>query len=142
MRFTIDDLRLTRVLSFSKRFASCGLLLAVLGFATADAQDTTLEQQIVGTWAKGKSSEICIYTNGSFRSTMSEVYPKVTKTWNYKGTWEIKDGFFIYTVTNATATGSTNFEAVGSVDRCQIIKLDSLSLVCKIGDQTVAFSRK
>jgi hypothetical protein len=125
-----------------KLIASCGLLLLVLGFAMAAAQDTTLEQQIVGTWAKGKSSELIFNTNGSFLSKMSDVHPNVTKTWNYEGTWQIKDGFCVMTVTNASATGTTNLEADGSVDRAKIVNINYISLVLKFGDQTIAFNRK
>jgi hypothetical protein len=142
VRFTIYDIRFTRGLSFSKRVASCGLLLAALSCLNADAQDTELEHQIIGTWARDKSSEMIINTNGSFHSKFSTAYSSVTKTWNYYGTWQIKDGFCVMTITNASTTGATNFEAVGSIGRAKIIKLEGTSLVWKLDDQTIAFRRK
>jgi len=73
---------------------------------------------------------------------MSQVYPNLTKTWNYGGTWRVQDAFLVTTITNASANGSTNFESVGSVSRVKIIKLNSRFLILGSNDQTNYFTRK
>ena len=73
---------------------------------------------------------------------MSLVYPNITRTWNYGGTWNVQDAFLVVTITNASASGSTNFESVGSVDRSRIVKVDRLFLILETNGQTNYFVRK
>lgn len=142
MRSTIYDLRFTRGLPFGKRLAVCGLLLASLSLASADDKDAKLQQQIIGTWARDNTGEMSICTNGSIHSKYSRVYPNMTKSWNFEGTWQIRDGYCIVTTTNATAIGTTKLAPVGSTDRAKIIKLDDKSLVWEIDNETITFNRK
>jgi hypothetical protein len=117
-------------------------LFAVLSCSTTYGQDAELERQIAGTWTQGKGIEICIYTNGSFQSKIFHVKPNRTMTLNYEGTWQIKDGFCLMTITNSSGINTTNFEAAGCIDRLKIVKVDKASLVLKSSDMTMAYNRK
>jgi hypothetical protein len=73
--------------------------------------------------------------DGSFSETFHP--PKGTLT--YAGTWQIKDGILSFTVTNVS--GPEPHEAVGSVDRGEIVSVDSNHLVYKSQGQTISLSR-
>lgn len=141
MKFTICDIRFTRCLLLGKRVAWCVLLFATLNLAPADSQDAEQKKELIGSWAGGKAGEMHFYDNGTFRSKFFQISAVNTKTWSYAGIWEIKDGFCLMTVTNASASGSTNIQSIGSIARAKIVKVDSRSLVWKLDDQTIAFSR-
>jgi hypothetical protein len=113
-----------------------------LSLASADDRDTKLQQQIVGTWARGNTEELRICTNGNFHSKVSRVFPNATKTWNWEGTWQIRNGFCFMTTTNAAAIGSTNSPSVGGIDQTKITQLDSKLLILEINNQSITFNRK
>ena len=123
------------------RFMLAFALLSLL-LTACDRHDASLHKQLVGTWARGDSGVLTIDLDGSFQSRWTTVLTNVTKEWLYAGTWNVRDGFLISTVTNSETRNSTNSEAVGSVDRFRIISIDSSHLVNGIGGVTNYLERR
>jgi hypothetical protein len=97
------------------------LLLTVILFslllAGCNGQDTKIRQQIVGNWTNsGLGMSFIITSDGSFSSARPSHHNA------YEGTWLIKDGVLITTVTNATGTNLT--VKAGDVRDFKIVHLD------------------
>ena len=75
--------------------------------------------------------------DGSFSESIGHSNALVT----YQGTWFVKDGELVMTVTNAHGTGNHGAEPVGSVDRCKIIHVDDHQFICEAGGHTNTLSR-
>jgi hypothetical protein len=109
--------------------------LATSSILTAcSRRDTKLAHAVSGGWTHG-SHEITMSPDGSFSETFHP--PKGTLT--YAGIWQIKDGILIFTITNVS--GPEPHEAVGSVDRGEILSVDSNHLVYLSQGQTIRLSR-
>ena len=113
-------------------------LFASLLLLTGCSPDTKLRDQITGTWAREDTYQTTLAADGSFISQ----WTLPTKTLIYQGTWKIQDGGVVSTVTNCIAQGTTNFQAVGSVDRWVIVRLDRSDLVWSNDGQTISLKRK
>lgn len=132
-------LKAAPMLCIITRLVKCGLLLAwFLLLAGCSRRDTALSQQIVGTWTR-ESFEITLSADGSFVSQ----WTRPTSSLTYQGTWRLQDSSVVSTtVTNCTAQGTTNFQAVGSVDRWVIIRANRSDLVWSNSGQTISLKRK
>lgn len=113
------------------------LSLPLFGCSRSDAN---LQKEVVGTWALGSHTnfEMTLSPDGSFVSQ----WTTTNKSLTYGGTWKIQNGSMFATITNCIAKGYTNFEGVGSVDRYEIIRADSTSLVYSNDNQIISFERE
>jgi major membrane immunogen (membrane-anchored lipoprotein) len=101
------------------RFVLTMLTLSLL-LTACGRRDIKFGRQITGTWTNGSGRNIeTISSNGSFALTIGTINDRVT----YQGTWLIKDGEFVTTVTNAQVTGNYKAGPVGAVSRVKIVKL-------------------
>jgi len=75
--------------------------------------------------------------DGSFSESFGHSNALVT----YQGTWLVKDGELVMTVTNAHGTGNHGVEPVGSVDRCKIIHVDEHQFIYEASGHTITLSR-
>ena len=105
-------------------------------------RDASVHDRIIGSWVHGDSGEITLLPNGSFHSKWTIALTNVTQEWIYDGTWGVKEGVLISTVTNSSANNTTNSQAIGSIDRFKIIQLDSIHLAIDIGQKTNLFNRR
>lgn len=111
------------------------IILALSSSLTAcSRRDTRLTHAVSGGWTHG-THEIALSHDGSFSETFHP--PKGTLT--YAGTWQIKGGILSFTITNVS--GPEPHEAVGTVDRGEVISVDSSHLVYKSQGDTISLSR-
>jgi hypothetical protein len=119
------------------RVVLLSLLLAACGPRTPKYRNP-----LVGTWARTNDGSMTLLEDGTFHSRWTNFSAKPAADWSYDGTWEIKDGFLVCVVTNANAHNTTNAEAVGSVERYSIVRVDNNQLVTESGGQTNSFERR
>ena len=122
---------------FTLTFALLSLLLT-----GCSRRDAVLHKQLTGTWTQGDSGVLTVNSDGSFHSRWTKELTNTTKEWIYEGEWEVRDGFFITTVTKSEAQNTTNYEPVGIVDRFTVIKVDATNLVTELGGKTNYFERR
>ena len=97
-------------------------------------RDAKLTKAVIGDWTSG-IRETVWKPDGSF--TASYHYARGTVT--FTGTWQIKDGVLISTITNAV--GPEPHVAVGTVGRAKITAVDAHTLVYEAKGQTNILSR-
>jgi hypothetical protein len=128
------------------RFALSFLTLSLL-LTACSRPDAKLGRQIAGTWTRQMGNwswtNPAVFTrtispDGSFSTTIGRSNALVT----YQGTWLVRDGELVMTVTNAHGTGSHGAASpVGSVDRCKIIHVDAHQFIYESGGLTNILSR-
>jgi len=67
-------------------------------------------------------------TDGSFHFTNSYVSTNAPLTWASDGTWEVRDGFLISTITNSIGSGTDEKPQVGKTSRSKINFIDEHNL--------------
>ena len=112
-----------------------GLLLTGCG-----RHDAQLQKAIAGCWSRGLFFKMTLSPDGSFVSDCTHTNGLTYLT--YQGTWSVRDGQLISTITNCIAQDTTNFEAVGSVDRSKIVQADDSNLVYVADAQTISLKRR
>ena len=113
-------------------------LFALLLLAGCRRGDTELHDQIAGTWKGPGTFEMTLAADGTFVSQSTLPAKRLT----YQGTWKVQDGGVVSTLTNCNAEGTTNFQAVGSVEHWAILRADRTDLVWSNNGQTISFKRK
>jgi hypothetical protein len=108
-------------------------LLLLSGCSRRDAE---LREQITGIWTQD-DSEMTLAANGSFISHMADS----TNSWTFQGTWKVRNGSLVTTITNIVATTGT-FEGIGSVERYGIFRADRTDLVFSNAVQMISYKRK
>jgi hypothetical protein len=104
--------------------------------------DAELGQRVVGGWV-GPSDilEMTMSSDGSYVSK----FTRKGLDYEFDGTWKIKDGFLIMTLTANKSTNTKHTPQVGSVERFRIIHVDDQELIDEVGDggtvSTVHFRR-
>ena len=100
--------------------------------------DAKMHQQIIGSWNDGS---MIFAADGSFRARFTSDSPKWTQ--EQAGTWDVRDGFLIMTVTNSISQNEPVVVPVGHVARCQITFIDAHTLTYKStnGRETFTQSR-
>ena len=106
------------------------LALLVAGCGGRDAK---LRQQITGTWPVPPSGSMTFLAAGSFHFTNSYVSTNATLTWASDGTWDVRDGFLITTITNSIASGTDEKAQVGKTSRGKITFIDEHNLCYTVG---------
>jgi hypothetical protein len=96
--------------------------------------DSEISQKVPGSWiGKNKKFVMTITPDGSYAYGTSPTHNSVG------GTWQIRDGFFIMTITNSTAHGGQAL--VGVVSRCRVIHFDDHQFAYDMGGETFTFKR-
>ncbi|HZR19130.1 MAG TPA: hypothetical protein VFE51_17720 [Verrucomicrobiae bacterium] len=113
------------------------LFTSLLLLVGCDRRDATLREQIVGAWARD-GFEMTLAADGRYVSRWTQPAKNLT----YQGMWKIQDGDIISTLTNSVVQGTTNSQAIGSVDRWVLLRLDHNNLVWSNNGQTVYLKRK
>ncbi|HSY18256.1 MAG TPA: hypothetical protein VK815_07985 [Candidatus Acidoferrales bacterium] len=101
-------------------------------------REAKLRDQIAGTWMRDEAYEITFASDGSFVSRIS----RPTQHLTYQGVWKVDASDIVYTVTNCIAQDTTNFQAIGSVDRLAIVRIDHSDLVWSNTGQRIELKRK
>jgi hypothetical protein len=114
------------------------LLFLALALPGCDRGETKLHQELAGTWVRDSQFEMKLSADGSFVSHGAVS----NQSWTYQGTWKLRDGCLVSTLTNCIAEGTTNFERVGSVESCTIIRADATTLVFSNDNQIISLRRK
>lgn len=120
------------------------LLSASLLLLTSCGRDTTLRDEIVGTWTRETTNtttgrdlyQVRLAADGSFNSE----WILTSGSFSTQGTWKVQDGVVVSTITNCI--GTTNLHWIGSVARCVIVRLGPSDLVWSMDGQTVSLARK
>ncbi len=116
------------------RFSTASVLLGLL-VAGCGGRDKA-SQQLVGTWQyEGFSSTVS--ADGSFSSSYTSTNQAVVLV--YQGTWLVKDGELVLTITNVI--GTKLHMPVGSVDHWKIIEVSGSHLILEQGRMTNYFER-
>ena len=95
--------------------------------------DADIRQKVVGTWTVGMQSAggisikgtVTIASDGGFVSSMTIVGHDSKQEVSYEGTWQVKGGALIETVTKS----DSKMTPVGVVTRDRIISVDEYQLV-------------
>lgn len=116
------------------------LLASFLLLPACSRRDSKLHEQMIGTWTRGETFEMRLAADGTYVSQWSGRTARVT----FEGTWNVRDSVMVAKLTNCVAQGTTNFPAIGSVDRCAIIRADQTDLVYSNFEQgqTISLKRK
>jgi hypothetical protein len=109
-----------------------GLSLLLTACSRSDAD---LRRQVVGTWTREETSTMNIAPNGGYTLVARE--PNRTNL--FAGTWQIRNGVFILTLTNAPAAPGGS--RVGTVELYTIEFVDDHQLVCQQCGQTITLTR-
>ena len=139
-----------------RKFTIIGFFVALvvasglLGQHFNHSRDARLGRQIAGTWTKNVTSNRMTFSwtnpaiftrtissDGTFSESLGHRSVLVT----YQGTWLVKNGGLVMTVTNAQGTGNHAAGPVGGVDRCQIIQVDDHQFISETGGHTNTWSR-
>ena len=72
------------------------------------SRDAKLHRQVAGTWPVSPSGSMTFFPDGSFHFTNSFVVSNAILTFSSDGTWDVRDGFLITTITNSIAGGVLN----------------------------------
>jgi hypothetical protein len=119
------------------RFVLTILTLSLL-LTACGRRDVKLGRQITGTWTNSSGRYIeTISSNGSFALTIGTINDRVT----YQGTWLIKDGEFVTTVTNEQVTGNYKAGPVGAVARIKILQVTDHQFFYESGGQKIELRR-
>ena len=92
------------------------LLLALLGLllsgcAHRDARDSSLREQITGTWTQGDSAEVTFLSDGKFSSRVQ----RAESVAQYDGKWDVRDGFLVISTTRESERYAPSATKVYSV---------------------------
>ena len=101
--------------------------LALIG-SGCDSKDSKLRQQVAGTWQVPPSGSMTFQIDGSYHFTNALVSSNATMSWSGDGTWDVRDGFLITTVTNSLATNADEKPSVGVASRSKINLVDEHNL--------------
>jgi hypothetical protein len=110
-----------------------------------------------GNWAQEDSlGSLVLHSRGTFTrriygrkiqqdslpdGTSQYSIPDGTSQWTYGGTWDVKVGVLVLSISNAVARNTTNVEANGSVDNFRVSKVDGSHLVLERNGITTYFHR-
>jgi len=94
--------------------------------------DDEIRQSVIGSWmvdtrlTNGPSieGEVVIISDGSFVSKATLIVGEKRQKDGYEGTWQVKNGFLIETITNS----ESKFHLVGKITRDIIIHVDKLEM--------------
>ena len=93
-------------------------------------------QQITGSWTSTRSgTEMAISPDGSWLTR--NMVPGHTNT--FSGTWQVKDGFFIMTLTNSPNPNRP--ASAGDVVRYKIIRMDEHQFIYEDSGRAVTLTR-
>ena len=102
--------------------------------------DDKLGKQVTGTWIREGPGTLTITPDGSF----SSVFAMPDHTNIFTGTWQIADGFFLMTLTNASVPQSRNLQTrnlIGRVERYKIVHVDEHQFTYMAGGRTNILTR-
>ncbi len=105
--------------------------------------DAELRQKITGTWtvnSNGINGTISVASDGSFISKFSVIGTKITSELIYQGTWRVKDGVLITTITNVD--GLEPHEPVGKIRNMKILHMDEHEMAYLVNGETITARRK
>jgi hypothetical protein len=101
-----------------------------------------------GNWFQQDSLGLLVlHSRGTFdrrifgRKIEQDSIPDGTSQWLYEGTWDVKDGVLVLSISNAVARNTTNVEANGSVDNFRVSQVDGSHLVLERNGSTTYFHR-
>jgi hypothetical protein len=124
-------------MKYTLSFVVLGLLL----LTSCGSRDERLGKKMVGTWTTDRGSDVWILSpDGNF----DQKWADKTYGLDYKGTWEVRDGIFIFTITNKTSINLnlTNMAPIGSITRFNLVGVDSGHLTFETGGITNQWERK
>jgi hypothetical protein len=123
-------------------FALFALLLTAC--RTSDGE---LRRQVVATWSKETPfswvDPIQFTDTISPDGRFSESFGHRSEPVTYQGTWKVRNGEFVLTITNALGTGNhqPDFAEVGKVKRWRIIRVDDRQFIYTADGRTNLFTR-
>ena len=94
---------------------------------------------MIGTWTTDGGSDVwTLSPDGSF----AERWSKSNKELRFDGTWEVRDGALVATITNRSSPNTTNLAPVGTAAHFNIIGLNSTRMTLESDGQTNQWERK
>ena len=122
-----------------------GILIIVLLFRHSRPPSHEL---LAGTWIQQDSlGALVLRPGGKFHWRMysqrvqNEAIPEGAGQWLYEGTWDVKDGLLILSISSANARNATNVEAAGTIDRFRVVTVDPRNLEMEKEGVTTRFHR-
>jgi hypothetical protein len=102
--------------------------------------DAELQRRIIGTWIPegNEGVGLSISADGSFFTKFTGPNMKL----NYFGTWAVRDGFLVLTITNISELNWTNSEKVGQIDRCRVIGAYENQLILDVYSNRFKYERR
>jgi hypothetical protein len=110
------------------------LLIAVALFSLHHYKrpnDADLRKRVVGSWiGPSDKLELTMNSDGNYISK----FTRKGIGYEFEGTWMIKDGFLIYTLTTNNTTNTKHTLHVGSVEKFRIIHVNEEELIDQTGN--------
>src|SRR5579883_1704955 len=105
-----------------------GILIISLLFRRPEPPNLKL---IAGNWVQQDSlGSLVLRPGGKFhwriysQKVQNDGIPEDAAQWLYEGTWDVKDGSLVLSISFANARNTTNVEPVGTVDKFRVITVD------------------
>jgi hypothetical protein len=123
------------------RFSIILILLILPVTGCNNHRDARLHMQVAGAWKEfGNSGNMTLDSRGSFHARFTSTSSNDTKEWAQDGTWDVKDGFLIFTTTNGPVRNTPFAAPVGRVARCKITFINNRNMVYLSSDGKNGFS--
>jgi hypothetical protein len=100
-----------------------------------------MHEQVTGTWPVAPSGSMTFFPDGSFHFTNSFAVSNTMLAFCSDGTWNVRDGFLITTVTNSIAKGTDEKPQIGMTSRGKINLIDEHNLCYGDESSGIAYHR-
>jgi VCBS repeat-containing protein len=115
---------------------ACAIALVFTGCSPAHHQsDADIRQNVSGTWTRDVYGTMTIAPDGSW----SNMVLNSNLTNFYSGTWQLKDGVIIMTLTNTSVSDESS--TIGRTKQYNVIHVDDHHFVYELSGETNTLSR-
>jgi hypothetical protein len=120
----------------SRVLLACAIALAFAGCSPAQHQsDADIRQNVSGTWTRDVYGTMTIAPDGSW----SNMALNANLTNFYAGTWQLKDGVIIMTLTNTSVSDESS--SVGHTKQYNVIHVDDHQFIYELSGVTNTLNR-
>jgi hypothetical protein len=128
-----------RHLKLAIKYPAVCLLLCLL-LNSCGRSDADLQRRIIGAWIPEGNNGVGLSfaADGSYVSKFTGSNMEL----NYFGTWVVRNGFLVITITNISALNWTNSEKVGQIDRCRVIGAYENQLILDVYSNRINYERR
>jgi len=109
------------------------LILGLLLLTSCGSRDNKISRQITGTWTTDDGVDVwTLSADGGF----DERWSRPPRAFTFQGTWEVKNGMLIQTITKIASTNISHLAPIGTVNRSKIVEVSRTNLTLTLEGQT------